>query len=114
MAYAFLDSVIAHGGRRITVLYEDHPPVIAPEHRQTADIEVVQGQRFDVGHPHFNLRFKLSNLASLTFPFLYLDADMYVLDDLNYLWRRRLDKPWIAVNHQRIPCDPRTQRSPFL
>jgi lipopolysaccharide biosynthesis glycosyltransferase len=114
MAYAFLDSVIAHGGQQITLLYEDNPPVIAPEHREAANIEVVQGKQFDVGHPHFNLRFKLPNLASLTFPFLFLDADMYVLDDLNYLWQRRSAKPWIAIDHQRIPIDPRTHRSPFL
>src|ERR1700738_142481 len=44
MCYIFLDSVIAHGARNITVLYEDHPPVVAPEHRQMADIEVVKGQ----------------------------------------------------------------------
>lgn len=114
MAYAFLDSVIAHGGQRITVLYDDLQPVIAAEHHRAADIDVVQGKRFNVGHPHFNLRFKLANLASLPFPFLYLDADMYVLSDLNYLWQRRLDKPWIAIDHQRIPIDPRTHRSPFL
>ncbi len=114
MAYAFLDSVIAHGGRRITLLYDDRPPEVADEHRQAADIDIVQGKQFDVGHPHFNLRFKLPNLASLTFPFLYLDADMFVLSDLNYLWRRRNDKPWIAIDHQLIPIDPRTHRSPFL
>jgi lipopolysaccharide biosynthesis glycosyltransferase len=114
MAYAFLDSVIAHGGKRITLLYEDDPPVVAPEHHRAAAIDVVKGKRFDVGHPHFNLRFKLPNLASLTFPFLYLDADMYVLSDLDYLWERRHAKPWIAVNHQWIPSHPRTHRPPFL
>jgi hypothetical protein len=114
MAYAFLDSVIAHGGRRITLLYDDYPPFVAPEHSKAADINVVQGQRFDVGHPHFNLRFKLPNLASLTFPFLYLDADIVVLSDLNYLWQRRHAKPYVAIDHQRIPSDPRTHRPPFL
>jgi hypothetical protein len=114
MVYALLDSVITHGGKRITILYDDCPPFIATEHHKAADIEVVQGRRFDVGHPHFNLQFKLPNLSSLTFPFLYLDADMYVLGDLNYLWQRRAAKPWIAIDHQRIPIDPRTHRSPFL
>lgn len=114
MCYAFVDSVIAHGAKSITVLYEEHAPVIASEHRRAVDIEVRQCRSFDVGHQHFNLRFKLANLAALDFPFLYLDADTVVLDDLNYLWSRRHVKPWIGICHQWIPADPRTHRPPFL
>jgi len=114
MCYVFLDSVIAHGAESVTILYEDHPPLIAPEHRQKVDIEVVRCRSHDIGHPHFNLRFKLANLASLDYPFLYLDADTVVLDDLHYLWARRHVKPWIGIDHQWIPSDPRTHRSPFL
>jgi hypothetical protein len=114
MCYAFLDSVIAHGAKSITLLFEDNKPVVAPEHRRAADVEIVKGRSHDVGHPHFNLRFKLPNLASLKFPFLFLDADMVVLRDLNYLWQRRQVKPWIGIDHQVVPFDVRTQRSPFL
>jgi len=114
MCYAFLDSAIAHGAESITVLYEDRQPVIAPEHRRAVDIEVVRCRSHDIGHPHFNLRFKLANLAALDFPFLYLDADTVVLRDLNYLWSRRHAKPWIGIDHQRVPSDPRTHRTPFL
>ncbi|OWK38872.1 hypothetical protein [Fimbriiglobus ruber] len=114
MCYAFLDTVIHHGAASITLLYEDHPPVVAPEHRRAADIEVRQGRSVDVGHPHFNLRFKLANLTTLDFPFLYLDADTVVIDDLNYLWSRRTAKPWVGIDHQWVPSDVRTHRSPFL
>jgi hypothetical protein len=114
MGYAFLDSVIAHGAQSITLLYDEHKPVVAPEHRRAADIELVQGPSYDVGHPHFNLRFKLPNLAKLPYPFLYLDADTLVLSDLNYLWERRGSKPWIGINHQVVPSDARTHRPPFL
>ncbi len=114
MCYAFLDSVISHGAASVTILYEDQPPTVAPEHRRTVDIEVVRCQSHDIGHPHFNLRFKLANLAALDFPFLYLDADTVVLGDLNYLWSRRHAKPWVGIDHQMIPADPRTHRSPFL
>ncbi|HJZ57779.1 MAG TPA: hypothetical protein VKE74_22660, partial [Gemmataceae bacterium] len=82
MCYTFLDSVIAHGAQSVSVLYEDHPPVVAPEHRRAADVEVLRCHSRDIGHPHFNLRFKLANLAALDFPFLYLDADTVVLGDL--------------------------------
>jgi len=114
MCYAFLDTVIARGARSVTVLYEDHMPVVAPEHRAAVDIEVVRCRSRDLGHPHFNLRFKLANLAALDFPFLYLDADTVVLDDLNGLWVRRHEKPWVGIDHQWVPSDPRTHRAPFL
>lgn len=114
MYSAFLDSVITNGGVRITLMYDNFEPVILPALRQRAEIVVKRGRHFDVGHPHFNLRFKLPNLANLEFPFLYLDADMYVLSDLNYLWQRRAAKPWIGIDHQWIPIDRRTHRSPFL
>jgi hypothetical protein len=114
MCYIFLDRVIAHGARRITILYEKHRPIVTAEHRRLADIEVRQERSYHVGHPHFNLRFKLPNLARLDFPFLFLDSDMVVLDDLDYLWRRRQDKPWMGIDHQVVPSDVRTHRSPFL
>ncbi len=114
MCYAFLDSVIARGAESVTLLYEENRPAVAPEHRRAADVEVVKGRSVDVGHPHRNLRFKLPNLAALDYPFLYLDADMFVLGDLSYLWSRRADKPWVGVNHQVVPSDARTHRSPFL
>jgi hypothetical protein len=114
MCYAFLDTVIANGAASVTILYEDHPPVVAAEHRRAADVDVVRRRSVDVGHSHFNLRFKLPNLAALDFPFLFLDADTVTFSDLNDLWERRHDKPWVGVNHQWVPSDPRTHRSPFL
>jgi hypothetical protein len=114
MCRAFLDSVISRGAESITILYEDQEPTIAAEHRRAADIEVIRCRSRDVGHPHFNLRFKLANLAAINYPFLYLDADTYVLGDLRALWERRHAKPWIGINHQWIPSDPRTHRAPFL
>lgn len=114
MCYAFLDTVIANGAGSVTVLTEDHPPEVAAEHRRAADVEVVRCRSVDVGHPHFNLRFKLPNLAALDFPFLFLDADTTTFSDLNSLWSRRHLKPWVGVNHQWVPSDPRTHRTPFL
>ncbi|MEO2088017.1 MAG: hypothetical protein ABGY75_00765, partial [Gemmataceae bacterium] len=114
MCYAFLDTVIANGAASVTILYEDHPPAVSAEHRRRADVEVVRCRSHDVGHPHFNLRFKLANLAALDFPFLFLDADTVTLSDLRPLWALLHDKPWVGVNHQWVPADPRTHRSPFL
>jgi hypothetical protein len=110
MCHAFLDTVIVHGAQSVTILCEDQPPTVAAEHRRRADVEVVPCRSHDVGHPHFNLRFKLPNLAALDFPFLFLDADTVTLSDLRPLWER----PWIGINHQWVPADPRTHREPFL
>lgn len=115
MCRLFLESVVRSGrAARVTLLYEDEPPLVPAELRTAADIEAVPCRSHDVGHPHFNLRFKLANLAALRFPFLYLDADMLVLDDLAPLWARRHDQPWIGVDHQWVPSDPRTHRELFL
>lgn len=114
MCHVFLATAIANGAKSVTILYEDHEPDVPAELRRAADIEVIRAKSHDVGHPHFNLRFKLPNLAALDFPFLFLDADMAVLSDLNYLWERRHDKPWVGVDHQWVPSDPRTHRPPFL
>lgn len=114
MCYIFLDSIIAQGAQRILLIYYQHKPVVTARHRKLAEIEVRQGSWLDVGYPHFNACFKLPNLAKLDFPFLYLDVDMVLLRDLNYLWQRRHDKPWIGINHQVVPFDDRTHRPPFL
>jgi len=111
---AFLDSVIRNGAESVTLLYETHEPKVSPELRRTADIEVIRGRSFDVGHPHFNLRFKLGNLADLDYPFLFIDADTFVLDSLVPLWALRHSKPWIGADHQWVPSDERTHREPFL
>jgi len=114
MEYAFLDSVLVGGAERVTVLYEDYEPAVAPEHRQRVPIELRKCRSADVGHPHFNLRFKLANLAAIDEPFLYLDVDTFVLGDLKELWARRHAKPWTGIDHQWVPTDSRTHRSPFL
>ncbi len=114
MCCMFLDSVIANGAQSITLLYEDCPPVVLPQQRRLADIEIRKARSVDVGHPHFNLRYKLANLAALDYPYLYLDADTVVLSDLRPAWSLRRDKPWIGIDHQWIPADPRTHRPPFL
>ena len=103
------------GPRASPILYEDHPPVVAPEHRRAADIEVVQRpvarRRPPALQPAVQAR---RTSRALDFPFLYLDADTVVLGDLNYLWARRHDKPWVGIDHQWVPSDPRTHRPPFL
>jgi hypothetical protein len=64
-------------------------------------------------HATHNIFFKLFQLAQLSEPFIFLDADIAVLESLEYLWERRQAKPWIGIDHQRnIPGN--TGDVPFL
>jgi hypothetical protein len=38
MCYVFLDSVLAHGAKSVTLIHDEHKPLIAAEHRRAADI----------------------------------------------------------------------------
>ena len=48
-----------------------------------------------------NIKNKLYDLCSLDFDFIYLDIDMYINADLNFIWERRKDKPFISTIHQK-------------
>lgn len=50
---------------------------------------------------HKNILSKLYNLCNLDFEFIFLDYDMYVCSDLNFLWEKRKDKPFIGTIHQK-------------
>ena len=60
-----------------------------------------------------NIFFKLYQLSLIREPFLYLDADIVVLESLDPLWQCRHDKPWIGVDHQRN-ISGHTDSTPFL
>lgn len=50
-----------------------------------------------------NVFFKFFNLCLLNKPYIYLDADAFILSDLNEAIECSYDKPFICVNHQTIP-----------
>ncbi len=75
------------------------------------DVTVQKAMRRNIGEfDHFNLAIKLFNLSHITEPFIFLDADMFVLSDLDFLWKRRNDKPFIGVydpilaGHESAAC----------
>jgi len=97
MCYAFLDSVLNNGAASVTLLVRDaqaggraRTPRAARRRGGSRTAPSTSGTRTS------NLRFKLPNLAALNYPFLYVDADTFVLDSLLPLWERRHDKPWIG------------------
>lgn len=114
MCYIWLARVIKHApNANIIVYYETHRPTavdLFPKSNITVEKRSSK-KRFG----HHNLDFKLWNLSNTGLKeFLFLDADMYVIEDLEKLWKYRKDKPWIAVDHQWIPKHPDTHKKPFL
>ncbi len=106
MSMIWMKTVQQHApGARVTVLTAGGLPESVREYfRRFPDVEIRKAERKNIGvYDHYNLAVKLYNLAKLDFPFLFLDADMAVLSDLDYLWQRRNDKPWIGVQIQLLP-----------
>lgn len=115
MCKIFMDLVIQNGGDNIKVLYLNNKPDYINDFKNRINLTIEKGFKdHRIGRDHFNAYFKLPNLCNINTEFIFLDCDMYVLTNLNYIWNLRKDKPWIGVNHQWIPKHPDTHRKPFL
>ena len=69
----------------------------------TADcknIILVKPEKNQLRSPYTNINRKLFYVSNLNFDFIFLDCDMYVNQDLIYLWERRKDMPYIGTVHQ--------------
>lgn len=77
------------------------PPAVNDYVKSFRNVHIRQAVRHNLGkYNHFNLSVKLYNLAHIDFQFIFMDADMFVLSDLDYLWERRNSMPWIGVDDQ--------------
>ena len=61
-----------------------------------------------------NIFFKLYNLCQETEPFIFIDADAYLLQNVDYLVKRSIEKPIIFINHQKIKGHTDTINIDFL
>jgi len=52
---------------------------------------------------HHNVGFKLYYLCSQIEPFIFIDADAFILKDLSLLKELSQDKPFVAINHENVP-----------
>lgn len=52
---------------------------------------------------HHNVGFKMWNLTQWKNPFIFLDVDAILFDNLSHLVQYTMDKPFIGINHQDIP-----------
>jgi hypothetical protein len=94
-------------GAEITVLVgRPLPDGLGRYFARFGNVRVVRGQYDPQAqvlrsrHATHNIFFKLFQLCALRNPFIYLDADIVVLESLEHLWSRRHDQPWIGIDHQ--------------
>lgn len=52
---------------------------------------------------HHNVRYKLFHLSNWPEPFIFLDVDAILFSPISELVKASKSKPFIAINHQRIP-----------
>ena len=103
-------------GANIFVLYEEKlSDEVTGFAKQFSNIHIEQQKR----HPNpfidvHNIRFKLHVLSSIKVPFIFVDADIFCLTGLQYLWDKRIDKPFIGVDHQQIPNHSTLHPARFL
>lgn len=74
-----------------------------------SDLEftLIQSNSISVNNPDIkgkhNIGFKLYNLCNETEPFIFIDADAFVLKDLDILSELSDNQPFVAINHETIP-----------
>jgi hypothetical protein len=119
MCKIWLDRVIKHGGDNVIVYYHTKKPEYLKDFATKTNLSIEKGViDKKTTNTHFNARFKLPTLAAVDVPFIFIDADAYVIHDLDFLWKHKKDKPWIGMNHQTMKQHPETQShmawTPFL
>lgn len=61
-----------------------------------------------------NIKNKLYDLCNLDFDFIYLDIDMYVNVDLDFIWEKRKNKPFISTIHQKNIKEHTKEKNDFM
>ena len=80
------------------------PLTIRLRNKITRNIKAYQSERNKLKVlNHHNVRFKLFHLTKWPKPFIFLDVDAILFSTLSELVKASSSKPFIAINHQRIP-----------
>lgn len=99
-------------GTKIEVFYEGSISNVLKVFAKKYDIELLNKERsiqIDFSsHPdgkkaNHNVNFKLFNLCQINEPFIFIDADAFLLTSAEPMLLAAKDKPFIAINHQNIP-----------
>lgn len=66
-------------------------------------IKVNNGNSAMANKMNHNIGFKLYNLCKQTEPFVFVDADAFILESMDTLVRLSAGKPFVGVNHEKVP-----------
>lgn len=108
MCYIWLDRVKIHGkGFKVKIFTETGVNEVLQNKIQECNFELVtlKSTKLDnknSKHLH-NVGFKLFNLCNEKEPFIFIDADAFVLEDLIKLKELAKNKPFVCINHETIP-----------
>ena len=102
MLRMFIDSIRKHCVScpyKLHIISDDtqHLRKITADHK---NIILIKPNKNKLRSPHRNINRKLFYVSNLNFDFIFLDCDMYINQDLKYLWDRRKDMPYIGTVHQ--------------
>lgn len=120
MCYMFLDSVLRHSDMPVEILTErDNTAAVVGRLTVDPRVKVTRCHRYQisgaVNNPiaYHNVGFKLYNLCGIDEPFIYLDADTYVMHSLDPLVKAATERPYIAVDHQALPVQMKINVTPY-
>lgn len=115
MSIAFIGQALKHSNCKIEIFTEKELPssVCNFIKKYGKDRVIVSFKsRKDISHLNIdkaflkkaahNVGFKLYNLCNEKEPFIFIDADAFVLNDIDILIECSKDKPFIAVDHQNV------------
>lgn len=123
MFYVWLEQVKKHSEDAEIIIFSKEKPnpyiEYLIENDKNVRWEVRKEINFDTSkfrpyQNHHNLRFKLPNLSKEKEPFIFIDVDAFVINDLGNIWKYRNDQPLIGINHQTIPLHTDREPEPFL
>lgn len=108
MCYTWLNQIKKYSdGFNVKILTENGVNDIIKNIIEGFGFNLVTLSRKDLGYGNekfaHNIGFKLYNLCNETEPFIFIDADAFVLRDLNDLVKFSEGKPFVCINHEKIP-----------
>jgi len=57
----------------------------------------------DVFFNTHDIRFKMFNLTNYKTPYVYIEVDAFLFENISVVIKYSSHKPWIGINHQKIP-----------
>lgn len=115
MCCAWIMQIRKYTQNRIIILSKNNPHKIILEFTKIMNYKNIifskknQTNEIDFSnHPDnikatHNINFKMFNLCSLKEPFIFIDADAFLINEISTLEKEFTSKPMIAINHQKIP-----------